>query len=76
MVMPQVVLFAVALLALAGNLFVIRRRRLGFVCWALADVVLIAHNLAIHEWAQAALFFAYLGMAIWGISSWKKIVVR
>ena len=68
--MVQVILWAATLLALAGNVFVIRRQRAGFVCWAVTDVVLTARNAQIGEWAQMGLFVAYLGLAVWGFVTW------
>ena len=72
--MVQVILWSAAALALAGNALVIRRRRSGFACWIVADLVLVVRNAQIGEWAQAVLFAAFLGLAVWGWAAWKRRV--
>lgn len=70
--MVQVILWSAAALALAGNALVIRRRRSGFACWAVANVILMWRNVQLEEYAQVSLFAAFLGLAAWGWAAWRK----
>jgi nicotinamide riboside transporter PnuC len=68
--MPDYLTWPLVLLALAGNVLLLRKSRATFVLWAVADVGLIAHNLLVRDWPQAALFAVYLGLAVWGWVAW------
>ena len=59
-------------LAVFGNVLVIRRRRAGFGVWVVCNCVLAWRNASGGEYAQAALWTVYLGMAVWGWMSWRE----
>ena len=62
----------IAALALLGNVLVIRQRREGFALWIVTNAWLIWHNVGIGEYGQAAMFGAYLVLAVWGWLAWTK----
>ena len=60
-----------AALAVTGNVFVVRKNRLGYWFWICANIIFIVRNVRLAEWPQAALFAVYLGLAVWGWWSWR-----
>jgi hypothetical protein len=65
-------LWSATAVAVAGALLVARVRREGMWCWVYADSILAAYNLYEGEWSQAALWGAYLALAVVGIYTWRK----
>ena len=61
----------IVLLALYGAFLNSKGNRAGFVYWTFTNCYLTGKNLYIGEYAQAALFGAYLGLAIYGYLTWK-----
>lgn len=59
-------------LSLAGNVFVIKKNVLGQWLWAVANVGWIAFDLYIGAFSQAFLFTVYLGLCVWGITTWTR----
>jgi len=60
------------ILSLSGNVLVIRKRRVGFAYWTLANVFWFADALRRGDCAQAALWAVYLVLAVWGWMSWGR----
>lgn len=67
-VMPWI-LFGVAILGAYLN---VQGRRAGFVFWIASNGYWINHNIAIHEYAQAAQYAAFLALSAWGWFAWGK----
>lgn len=65
-------LFAVSLVALLGAYFVSCGNVKGFYIWICTNLVFMAHNLNISQYAMAGLFFAYLWLAVLGIMNARK----
>lgn len=63
-------LWIVTLAAVVGNVLNVRRSRWCFIVWAVTNTCFICHNLAIGEYAQAALFGVYLALSVWGWFAW------
>lgn len=64
--------WVLAVLSVAGNEFVIRKMRLGFVVWLVANTGFAVHCWLIGEYALAALYAVYWGMAARGFIRWTK----
>ena len=62
--------------ALAGAELINRRMRAGFAVWLVTNAVFVVNNVAIGQWAQAALFGAYFVLAVRGWVSWRRDVVE
>lgn len=64
--------WALVVLSLAGNIFVIKKNVLGQWLWAISNVGWISYDLYIGAFSQAFLFTVYLGLCVWGIIAWTK----
>ena len=67
--MMQSAMWLVTALSLAGNVGVVQRRRWGWCCWIVANTAWAICYAVLQIWPSAALFTAYLALAIWG---WKE----
>lgn len=63
--------FGIVLLALYGALLNAKGNKNGFIYWIFTNFYLMGKNFSIGEYAQATLFCAYLGLAIYGYLTWK-----
>jgi len=59
----------VSLLAMVLNVL---RSRLCFILWVGTDLCWFAYDFSKGEYNEAALWLAYLGMAMWGCWAWRK----
>lgn len=59
-------------LAIFGTILNIRKNRWCFRVWLVSNSALCIHNFIIGEYAQSGLFLVYVGLAIYGIWSWRK----
>jgi nicotinamide riboside transporter PnuC len=64
--------WALVVLSLAGNVFVIKKNVLGQWLWAFSNIGWVIFDLYIGAYSQAFLFAVYLGLCIWGIIAWTK----
>jgi nicotinamide riboside transporter PnuC len=55
-----------------GAIYNIKKRILGFVIWASADVVFVAMYIYLHQYPNAALFGMYTGINCYGIYKWGQ----
>lgn len=62
----------VIIIALAGTILNIKKRKEGFICWSLSNLYLMVYNFTIQVYPQSLLFAVYLGLAIWGLLSWRN----
>lgn len=59
--------------SLGGNLFINLKNKMGFVVWAISNVLWIAVNLMGEpNVPQIAMFVVYTGFNIHGLISWSK----
>ena len=58
--------------ALAGNIFVIYKKRTGFGIWFFTNWIWVAYDIHKEAYAQACMMFIYAGMAAWGWYHWGK----
>jgi hypothetical protein len=63
----------IVLLALFGGYLNANGDHKGFWCWIVTNTYLCGKNAYICEYAQSALFLAYLGLAIYGLIKWRKV---
>ena len=59
-------------IAILGTFLNARQNINGFVCWIISDTYLMLLNIDIGQYAQAALFFIFLLLAIYGVFQWGK----
>ena len=64
-------MWLVMLAALAGNYFVIKKNRWGFMIWFVTNWAWIVYDIHKEAHAQAAMMFIYAGLAAWGWFEWK-----
>jgi hypothetical protein len=65
-------MWLVSAAALVGVVLNIKKRRLCFVVWFFTNSLWCIYDFTIGAYAQSALFFAYVLLAIWGIVEWRK----
>lgn len=62
----------VVIIALLGAWLNARKNIYGFCCWLLSNGFWTVHNIIIREYAQAFLYFVFLGIAIYGLYKWSQ----
>ena len=70
--MASIVWWCVTALALFGAWLNARRRWQGFVIWFGTDVAMCARCIVHGDWPQGALWFAYAGLCVVGLWTWRK----
>ena len=63
--------WATACISLTGAFLNARQKWCSFLVWMIANISWIIYDLYNGCYAQAALFFAYLAMNIYGLYCWK-----
>ena len=61
----------IALVSLTGVLLNLFKKRSGFYFWLVSNGFWVAVDLYYGIYAQAALFFVYWCLALWGALKWK-----
>jgi nicotinamide riboside transporter PnuC len=64
--------WSIMVLSLVGCWLNIRKHWSGFAIWAVTNAAWMMIDLAAGLYAQAALFFVYLLLAIYGLVAWRK----
>lgn len=59
-------------IGLIGAYFNLKKKRVGFFLWIIADIYLCLYNFIIKEYPQSLLMGVYLGLATWGFCKWKN----
>jgi hypothetical protein len=59
-------------LSIIGVVANIYKKRWCFYVWTFTNTTWFLRNLYIEEYPQAALFYVYIVLAVWGIISWRK----
>ena len=57
---------------LVGAILNVKKNRACWPVWLCSNLAFCLYNLARREYAQAALWALYVGLAAWGIRQWKK----
>lgn len=57
-------------ISLYGAYLNVRKKWMGFLLWAIVDVLWAIYDWYIGEYAQAFLFLCYFYLAAWGLKSW------
>ena len=62
------------ILAIAGNLFINKRKRIGYVVWIVSNSCWVIVNLIGIEtnWFQTIMFVTFTGLNVHGFISWKR----
>lgn len=68
----DLIMWAVALAALAGTWANVRRQRWCFAVWAVTNVAWVLYDVHLGAWPQAALMVVYTGLAVYGWFAWSK----
>ena len=61
-----------AALSIVGVILNIKKRRECFFVWAVTNATWVVVDLHAKIYAQAALFFVYFLLALWGIWEWRR----
>lgn len=61
----------IVIVALSGAWLNARKNVYGFCLWLISNGYWVIHNIIIKEYAQAFLYFAFFGMAIYGMYKWQ-----
>lgn len=64
--------WALVVLSLVGNLFVIKKNVIGQWLWAVSNLGWVTFNLYMEIYSQAFLFAVFFGLSIWAIVEWSK----
>lgn len=59
------------LIAIAGVVFNIRKRREGFALWLFSNAYWAARNFGLGEYAQMILFIVFFGLSGYGFFAWR-----
>ncbi len=70
--MSTIFWWCITAIAIIGTILNARMRREGFYFWMVANVSLLARNLAIREWSQAGLWAVYCFTAVYGLITWTR----
>jgi nicotinamide riboside transporter PnuC len=62
----------IVIVALLGAWLNARKNVYGFCLWLISNGYWGIHNIIIGEYAQAILYFIFLGIAIYGIYEWQR----
>lgn len=68
----EILTWVLFIVSFVGAIFNIKKRILGFVIWAGADVVFVAMYIYTETYASAVLFLMYTLVNLWGIYKWSK----
>jgi len=60
------------LVAITGTILNARQVRVGFIIWMITNAVFVGFNLYMKIYPQAALFFVYFGLSLYGWINWGK----
>lgn len=69
----------IVIVALLGTVLNVQQDRRSFLLWIGSNFALAVINAIAGEWAQATLWLAYVGMAVWGWVAWgmpRRLVIK
>ena len=69
---PDLAMWLLAALSLAGTILNVYKRREGFLLWIVANIGWVVVNFSKDIPAQAFLFIVYVATSAWGFVSWGK----
>ena len=64
--------WVVAVLSIIGVILNVKKYRISFAVWSVTNGFWAVYDFSIGAYAQAALFAAYLGLALWGLWEWRE----
>ena len=64
--------YIAAILGISGAILVALKKRKGFVCWIMGNIIWIVFGLLDRKYGLAAQFFAYEIISIFGYWNWRK----
>lgn len=69
----DIISWVAMVLSLAGNLFIAKKMKIGFVIWLISNLMWIAVNIIlIHNIPQIIMYAFFTGANIYGIVNWSK----
>jgi len=66
-----ILMWPVAIASIIGTVANVHRKRWCFIVWAATNAAWTAYNIWLAAYAQAALWFVYLLLALWGLRKWR-----
>ena len=64
----------IAVASIAGQLLMARRKLENWAVWIAVDLASIPLYLAKGLWAFAGLYVVYLGLSLWGLAGWRRVM--
>jgi nicotinamide riboside transporter PnuC len=58
--------------SIIGTVLNIKKKQVCFIIWLCTNSLWCAYDFYVGSYAQSALFFVYVCLAVWGIWEWKK----
>ena len=68
--------WVVAIISVTSAILNIYKHWLGFAGWTLTNIAWVAVCIWQGNYAQAAMFTVYLGLAVWGLVTWRRAARR
>lgn len=60
-------------MSLYGAYLNVKKHWMGFILWAIVDILWAVYDFSIEEYAQGCLFMCFFGLAAWGALTWKNL---
>lgn len=70
--MEQLLTWALTAMSITGVILNVKKNRMCFVIWVIANMGWITINILHEIYAQAFLFVIYTGLSVWGWIEWSK----
>lgn len=67
-------MWLVTVLSLIGVVLNIYKRAECFAVWSVTNVAWMLYDIRIGAYPQAAMFFVYFVLSVWGLIRWRKAV--
>lgn len=58
--------------SIIGTILNIKKQRICFIIWLFTNSLWMIYDYSVGSYAQSALFMVYVGLAVWGITEWRK----
>lgn len=66
----QNLMWLVTGLSIIGTILNIKKKSVCFIIWLITNSIWCVYDFIIGSYAQSALFFVYVLLAVWGIYEW------
>jgi nicotinamide riboside transporter PnuC len=67
----NIIQYLAATLGMAGSLLVALKKRSGFMCWIVGNILWVIFGFLIQKWGIVVQFIAFEIIAIYGYHNWK-----